>query len=143
MVYLHRALQSGREIWLKARKELSRYRPRHVSLCDLINTTAGGACTGAGVPRSNDRVVGVMKSTPARGRRAAADERCGFAKLHEMGRDSGETGRTPLRWFDASRTHYASDQGIDTGDYHLDGLDEVDPSSMFGYRLKATARFPA
>src|SRR6478609_1712940 len=107
------------------------------------NTTAGGACTGSGVPPHRmDRVVGVMKAYTTRvGEGPLPTEDAGFAKrLHEMGREFGATTGRARRcgWFDAVATHYATMiNGIDElAITNLDGLDEVDPISIcVGYRL--------
>src|SRR6266576_6726638 len=107
------------------------------------NTTAGGACTGSGVPPHRmDRVVGVMKAYTTRvGEGPLPTEEAGFAKrLHEMGREFGATTGRARRcgWFDAVATHYATMiNGIDElAITNLDGLDEVNPISIcVGYRL--------
>src|SRR5689334_16931564 len=107
------------------------------------NTTAGGACTGSGVPPHRmDRVVGVMKAYTTRvGEGPLPTEDAGFAKrLHEMGREFGATTGRARRcgWFDAVATHYATMiNGIDElAITNLDGLDGVNPISIcIGYRL--------
>src|SRR5207244_9762298 len=64
VVYLHRALQSGREILFEGAQGTfldidHGYSPYVAS----SNTTAGGACTGWGVPSHRlDRLVGAMKA---------------------------------------------------------------------------------
>src|SRR5947199_1107228 len=107
------------------------------------NTTAGGACTGSGVPPHRmDRVVGVMKAyTTGVGEGPLPTEDAVFAeRLHEMGREFGATTGRARRcgWFDAVATHYATMiNGIDElAITNLDGLDEVNPISIcIGYRL--------
>src|SRR5881394_860405 len=107
------------------------------------NTTAGGACTGSGVPPHRmDRVVGVMKAYTTRvGEGALPTEDAGLArKLHEMGREFGATTGRARRcgWFDAVATHYATMiNGIDElAVTNLDGLDGVDPIRVcVAYRL--------
>jgi len=107
------------------------------------NTTAGGACTGSGVPPHRmDRVVGVMKAYTTRvGEGPLPTEDASLAKrLHEMGREFGATTGRARRcgWFDAVATHYARMiNGIDElAITNLDGLDGVNPISIcVGYRL--------
>src|SRR5437762_9405677 len=107
------------------------------------NTTAGGACTGSGVPPHRmDRVVGVMKAYTTRvGEGPLPTEDAVFAeRLHEMGREFGATTGRARRcgWFDAVATHYATMiNGIDElAITNLDGLYEVNPISIcIGYRL--------
>src|SRR2546429_5609119 len=98
------------------------------------NTTAGGACTGSGVPPHRmDRVVGGMKAYTTRvGEGPLPTEEAGFAKRrHEMGREFGATTGRKRRcgWFDAVATRYACMiNGIDEiAITNLDGLDHVDP----------------
>src|SRR5947208_5988971 len=107
------------------------------------NTTAGGACTGSGVPPHRmDRVVGVMKAYSTRvGEGPLPSEDAKLADLlHKMGREFGATTGRPRRcgWFDAVATHYAAMiNGIDElAITNLDGLDHVDPIKVcVGYRL--------
>src|SRR5438552_5973400 len=107
------------------------------------NTTAGGACTGSGVPPHRmDRVVGVMKAYSTRvGVGPLPTEDAKLADLlHKMGREFGATTGRPRRcgWFDAVATHYAAMiNGIDElAITNLDGLDHVDPIKVcVGYRL--------
>ncbi len=107
------------------------------------NTTAGGACTGSGVPPHRmDLVVGVMKAYTTRvGEGALPTEDAGLArKLHEMGREFGATTGRARRcgWFDAVATRYATMiNGIDElAVTNLDGLDGVDPIRVcVAYRL--------
>ncbi len=107
------------------------------------NTTAGGACTGSGVPPHRmDRVVGVMKAYTTRvGEGALPTEDDMLADmLHKMGREFGATTGRARRcgWFDAVATRYATMiNGIDElAITNLDGLDRVDPIRVcVGYRL--------
>jgi adenylosuccinate synthase len=107
------------------------------------NTTAGGACTGTGVPPHRmDLVLGVMKAYTTRvGEGPLPTEDSALArKLHDMGREFGATTGRPRRcgWFDAVATRYATMiNGIDElAVTNLDGLDEVDPIRVcVGYRL--------
>jgi adenylosuccinate synthase len=75
------------------------------------NTTAGGACTGSGIPPHRmDRVVGVMKAYTTRvGEGPLPTENAEIADmLHGMGREFGATtGRRRCGWFDAVATRHA------------------------------------
>src|SRR5437764_1216329 len=107
------------------------------------NTTAGGACTGSGVPPHRmDLVVGVMKAYTTRvGEGALPTEDAGLAhKLHEMGREFGATTGRARRCggFDAVATRYATMlNGVDEWALtNLDGLDGVDRIRVcIAYRL--------
>jgi adenylosuccinate synthase len=96
------------------------------------NTTAGGACTGSGVPPHRiDRVVGVMKAYTTRvGEGPLPTESPEIADLlHAMGREFGATTGRPRRcgWFDAVATRYATlINGIDRlAVTNIDGLDTL------------------
>ena len=96
------------------------------------NTTAGGACTGSGVPPHRiDRVVGVMKAYTTRvGEGPLPTENAEIADmLHAMGREFGATTGRPRRcgWFDAVATrHAAMVNGIDDlAITNIDGLDTM------------------
>jgi adenylosuccinate synthase len=97
------------------------------------NTTAGGACTGAGVPPNRiDRVVGAMKAYTTRvgeGPFPTEDESLSEL-LHGMGREFGAvTGRARrCGWFDAVATRFATIvNGIDElAVTNLDGLDGLE-----------------
>ena len=97
------------------------------------NTTAGGACTGSGVPPHRmDRVVGVMKAYTTRvGEGPLPTENAEIADmLHGMGREFGATTGRARRcgWFDSVATrHAAMVNGIDDlAITNLDGLDTVE-----------------
>jgi adenylosuccinate synthase len=97
------------------------------------NTTAGGACTGSGVPPHRmDRVVGVMKAYTTRvGEGPLPTENPEISDLlHGMGREFGATTGRPRRcgWFDAVATRHATMvNGIDDlAVTNLDGLDTVE-----------------
>jgi adenylosuccinate synthase len=107
------------------------------------NTTAGGACTGAGVPPNRiDRVVGAMKAYTTRvgeGPFPSEDERISDL-LHGMGREFGAvTGRARrCGWFDAVATRFATIvNGIDElAVTNLDGLDGLETLKICtGYEL--------
>lgn len=97
------------------------------------NTTAGGACTGSGVPPHRmDRVLGVMKAYTTRvGEGPFPTEDQGISDaLHAMGREFGATTGRARRcgWFDAVATRFAAMvNGIDDlAITNLDGLDAVE-----------------
>ena len=96
------------------------------------NTTAGGACTGSGVPPHRmDKVIGVMKAYTTRvGEGPFPTENEDVSELlHGMGREYGATTGRARRcgWFDAVATRYAAMiNGIDElAITNLDGLDHV------------------
>jgi adenylosuccinate synthase len=144
VVYLHRALKRGREILFEGAQgtflDIDHGTYPYVT---SSNTTAGGACTGSGVPPHRmDRVVGVMKAYTTRvGEGPLPTEDARVTKmLHEMGREFGATTGRARRcgWFDAVATRYATMiNGIDElAITNLDGLDNVDPILIgIGYRL--------
>jgi adenylosuccinate synthase len=106
------------------------------------NTTAGGACTGSGVPPHRmDRVVGVMKAYTTRvGEGPLPTESAEIADmLHAMGREFGATTGRPRRcgWFDSVATRHATMvNGIDDlAVTNLDGLDSLETIRVcIGYR---------
>jgi adenylosuccinate synthase len=107
------------------------------------NTTAGGACTGSGVPPNRmDRVVGVMKAYTTRvGEGPLPTENSEIADmLHALGREFGATTGRPRRcgWFDAVATQEAAMvNGIDElAVTNVDGLDTLEVIKVcVGYRL--------
>jgi adenylosuccinate synthase len=144
VVYLHQALQRGKEILFEGAQgtflDIDHGTYPYVT---SSNTTAGGACTGTGVPPHRmDLVVGVMKAYTSRvGEGALPTEDPYLAGLlHDMGREFGATTGRPRRcgWFDAVATRYAAMiNGIDElAITNLDGLDSVDPIRVcVAYRL--------
>ncbi|HVV72945.1 MAG TPA: adenylosuccinate synthase [Verrucomicrobiae bacterium] len=106
------------------------------------NTTAGGACTGSGIPPHRmDRVVGVMKAYTTRvGEGPLPTENAEIADmLHAMGREFGATTGRPRRcgWFDSVATRHACMvNGIDElAVTNIDGLDSVEIIKVcIGYR---------
>lgn len=144
VVYLHRALQRGKEILFEGAQgtflDIDHGTYPYVT---SSNTTAGGACTGSGVPPHRmDLVMGVMKAYTTRvGEGALPTEDPGLAgMLHKMGREFGATTGRPRRcgWFDAVATRYATMiNGIDQlAITNLDGLDTLDPIKVcVAYRL--------
>jgi len=144
VLYLHRALERGREILFEGAQgtflDIDHGTYPYVT---SSNTTAGGACTGTGVPPHRmDRVLGVMKAYTTRvGEGPLPTEDRGLAEmLHKLGREFGATTGRPRRcgWFDAVATRYAAMiNGIDElAITNLDGLDNVDPILIcVAYRL--------
>ena len=106
------------------------------------NTTAGGACTGSGIPPYRmDRVVGVMKAYTTRVVEGPLPtENAEIADmLHAMGREFGATTGRPRRcgWFDSVATrHAAMVNGIDDlAITNIDGLDSLETIKVcIGYR---------
>ncbi len=106
------------------------------------NTTAGGACTGSGVPpHKMDRVVGVMKAYTTRvGEGPLPTENAVISDLlHGMGREFGATTGRARRcgWFDSVATRHATMvNGIDDlAITNIDGLDTVETIQVcVGYR---------
>jgi adenylosuccinate synthase len=144
VVYLHHALARGKEILFEGAQgtflDIDHGTYPYVT---SSNTTAGGACTGTGVPPHRmDRVVGVMKAYTTRvgeGPLPTEDRRLAET-FHNQGREFGATTGRKRRcgWFDAIATRYATMiNGIDElAITNLDGLDYVDPIRVcVAYRL--------
>ena len=144
VVWLHQALQRGKGILFEGAQgtflDIDHGTYPYVT---SSNTTAGGACTGSGVPPHRmDVVMGVVKAYTTRvGEGALPTEDAGLADmLHAMGREFGAVTGRPRRcgWFDAVAARYATMiNGIDElAITNLDGLDGVDPIRVcVGYRL--------
>jgi len=106
------------------------------------NTTAGGACTGSGVPPNRmHKVVGVMKAYTTRvGEGPFPTESAEIGDmLHALGREFGATTGRPRRcgWFDSVVTRQAvMINGIDElAVTNLDGLDTLEQIKVcVGYR---------
>jgi adenylosuccinate synthase len=134
VVYLHEALKAGREILFEGAQgtflDIDHGTYPYVT---SSNTTAGGACTGSGVPPHRmDRVIGVMKAYTTRvgeGPFPTEDAVIGDM-LHGMGREYGATTGRARRcgWLDAVATRYAAMiNGMDeVAVTNLDGLDGLD-----------------
>jgi adenylosuccinate synthase len=134
VVYLHKAIQAGKGILFEGAQgtflDLDHGTYPYVT---SSNTTAGGACTGTGVPPNRiDRVIGVMKAYTTRvGEGPFPTENKEISDmLHAMGREFGSTTGRPRRcgWFDSVATRYSSMiNGIDElAITNLDGLDHVE-----------------
>jgi len=144
VVYLHRAMERNKQILFEGAQgtflDIDHGTYPYVT---SSNTTAGGACTGSGVPPHRmDRVVGVMKAYSTRvGEGALPTEDAQLTQmLHNLGREFGATTGRKRRcgWFDAVATRYAQMiNGIDEiAITNLDGLDDVDPIRVcVAYRL--------
>jgi adenylosuccinate synthase len=144
VVYLHEAIEKGKGILFEGAQgtflDIDHGTYPYVT---SSNTTAGGACTGTGVPPHRmDRVVGVMKAYTTRVGEGPlpSEDRHLSDLLHSLGREFGATTGRPRRcgWFDAVATRYATMiNGIDElAITNLDGLDNVDPIRIcVGYRL--------
>jgi len=133
VVFLHEALKAGKDILFEGAQgtflDIDHGTYPYVT---SSNTTAGGACTGSGVPPHRmDRVLGVMKAYTTRvGEGPFPTENAVFSDLlHGMGREFGATTGRARRcgWFDAVAVRYAAMiNGIDDiAVTNLDGLDSL------------------
>jgi adenylosuccinate synthase len=134
VVFLHEALEKKKEILFEGAQgtflDIDHGTYPYVT---SSNTTAGGACTGSGVPPHRmDKVLGVVKAYTTRvgeGPFPTENEALGDL-LHGMGREFGATTGRARRcgWFDAVSTRYAGIvNGIDEiAVTNLDGLDSLD-----------------
>ncbi|MCX7721668.1 MAG: adenylosuccinate synthase [Verrucomicrobiae bacterium] len=140
---LHKALRDGKSILFEGAQgtflDIDHGTYPYVT---SSNTTAGGACTGTGVPPNCiDRVVGVMKAYTTRvgeGPLPTEDAALGDL-LHSLGREFGSTTGRPRRcgWFDAVVTRQAvMINGItELAVTNLDGLDTLPVIKVcIGYR---------
>ncbi len=144
VVLLHEAMRRGKDILFEgAQGTFLDIDHGTYPFVTSSNTTAGGACTGSGVPPHRmDRVVGVMKAYTTRvGEGPLPTENAEIADmLHAMGREFGATTGRPRRcgWFDAVATRHATMvNGIDDlAVTNLDGLDTVETIKVcIGYRI--------
>jgi adenylosuccinate synthase len=130
---IHRAMAAGKEILFEgAQGTFLDLDHGTYPFVTSSNTTAGGACTGAGVPPNRiDRVVGAMKAYTTRvGEGPFPTEAEEISDLmHSMGREyASVTGRSRrCGWFDAVATRYAAIvNGLDElAVTNLDGLDSL------------------
>jgi adenylosuccinate synthase len=133
VVYLHNAMTRGRRLLFEGAQ--GTYLDLDHGTYPFVtssNTTAGGACTGSGVPPHRmDTVIGVMKAYTTRvGEGPLPTEDATITDLlHAMGREFGATTGRARRcgWFDAVATRYSGMlNGIDElAITNLDGLDNV------------------
>jgi adenylosuccinate synthase len=144
VIYLHQAMRRGKDILFEGAQgtflDIDHGTYPYVT---SSNTTAGGACTGSGVPPHRmDRVVGVMKAYTTRvGEGPLLTEDSEIADLlHSMGREFGSTTGRARRcgWFDSVATRHATMvNGIDElAVTNVDGLDSLDVIRVcVGYRV--------
>lgn len=134
VVQLHRAMMRGESILFEGAQgtflDIDHGTYPYVT---SSNTTAGGACTGSGIPPHRiDRVVGVVKAYTTRvGEGPMPTENSEISDLlHGMGREFGATTGRPRRcgWFDAvASRHAAMVNGIDDlAVTNVDGLDTLE-----------------
>jgi adenylosuccinate synthase len=144
VVYLHDAIREGKNILFEgAQGTFLDIDHGTYPFVTSSNTTAGGACTGSGVPPHRmDRVVGVMKAYTTRvGEGPLPTENSEIADLlHSMGREFGATTGRARRcgWFDAVATRHATMvNGIDDlAVTNVDGLDTLEVIRVcIGYRV--------
>ena len=134
VVYLHTAIAKNRKMLFEgAQGTFLDIDHGTYPFVTSSNTTAGGACTGSGVPPHRmDTVLGVIKAYTTRvGEGPFPSEDAGLSdRLHEMGREFGATTGRARRcgWFDAVAVRYANMvNGIDElAITNLDGLDGVE-----------------
>jgi adenylosuccinate synthase len=143
VVYLHQANRKGKDILFEgAQGTFLDIDHGTYPFVTSSNTTAGGACTGSGIPPHRmDRVVGVMKAYTTRvGEGPLPTESSDIADmLHKMGREFGATTGRARRcgWFDSVATRHATMvNGIDElAVTNVDGLDSLDLIRVcVGYR---------
>ncbi|MBI5687579.1 MAG: adenylosuccinate synthase [Verrucomicrobia bacterium] len=134
VVYLHNAMKAGKNILFEGAQgtflDIDHGTYPYVT---SSNTTAGGACTGSGVPPNKmNTVIAVMKAYTTRvGEGPLPTENAMISDLlHGLGREFGATTGRPRRvgWFDAVATrHAAMVNGIDElAVTNLDGLDTLE-----------------
>jgi adenylosuccinate synthase len=143
VVYLHEACRANKNILFEGAQgtflDIDHGTYPYVT---SSNTTAGGACTGSGVPPHRmDSVIGVMKAYTTRvGEGPFPTENAELSDfLHGLGREFGATTGRARRcgWFDAVATrHAAMVNGIDDlAVTNVDGLDTLDVVRVcVGYR---------
>ncbi len=144
VVLLHEAMQHGKHILFEgAQGTFLDIDHGTYPFVTSSNTTAGGACTGSGIPPHRmDRVMGVMKAYTTRvGEGPLPTENSEIADLlHGMGREFGSTTGRARRcgWFDSVATRHATMvNGIDDlAVTNVDGLDSLDLVRVcVGYRV--------
>jgi adenylosuccinate synthase len=134
VVLLHQAVQQGKSMLFEgAQGTFLDIDHGTYPFVTSSNTTAGGACTGSGVPPHKiDRVVGVLKAYTTRvGEGPLPTENAEISDmLHALGREFGATTGRARRcgWFDAVATRHAQMvNGIDDlAITNVDGLDTLE-----------------
>ena len=134
VVLLHQAVQQGKSMLFEgAQGTFLDIDHGTYPFVTSSNTTAGGACTGSGVPPHRiDRVVGVLKAYTTRvGEGPLPTENSEISDmLHGLGREFGATTGRARRcgWFDAVATRHAQMvNGIDDlAITNADGLDTLE-----------------
>lgn len=134
MVLLHQSLQRGESILFEgAQGTFLDIDHGTYPFVTSSNTTAGGACTGSGVPPHRiDRVIGVLKAYTTRvGEGPLPTENVTISDmLHALGREFGSTTGRARRcgWFDAVATRHAQMvNGLDDlAITNVDGLDTIE-----------------
>lgn len=151
-VYCHEAIQAGKSLLFEGAQ--GTYLDIDHGTYPFVtssNTTAGGACTGSGVPpRKIDKVVAVAKAYTTRvgsGPFITENDQIGDM-LHNMGREFGATTGRARRcgWLDAVLVRYAvmingADELAITNLDGLDGLDTVQICTAYKLRGK-TIHYP-
>jgi len=151
-VYLHEAIKAGKNLLFEGAQ--GTYLDIDHGTYPFVtssNTTAGGACTGSGVPpRMIDKVVAVGKAYTTRvgsGPFVTENDAIGDM-LHNMGREFGATTGRARRcgWLDAVLVRYAvmingADELAITNLDGLDGLDTVEICTAYTLRGK-TIHYP-
>jgi adenylosuccinate synthase len=144
VVYLHNATEQNKNILFEgAQGTFLDIDHGTYPFVTSSNTTAGGACTGSGIPPHRmDLVVGVMKAYTTRvGEGPLPTENNEISDLlHGMGREFGATTGRARRcgWFDSVATRHATMvNGIDElAVTNVDGLDTVDVVRVcVGYQI--------
>ena len=144
-VYCHEAIKAGKSLLFEGAQ--GTYLDIDHGTYPFVtssNTTAGGACTGSGVPpRMIDKVVAVGKAYTTRvgsGPFVTENEDIGDM-LHNMGREFGATTGRARRcgWLDAVLVRYAvmingADELAITNLDGLDGLDEIKICTAYNLR---------
>ena len=144
-VYCHQAIRAGKNLLFEGAQ--GTYLDIDHGTYPFVtssNTTAGGACTGSGVPpRMIDKVVAVAKAYTTRvGSGPFITENDGIGDmLHNMGREYGATTGRARRcgWLDAVLVRYAvmingADELAITNLDGLDGLDTVQICTAYKLR---------
>ena len=151
-VYLHEAIKAGKNLLFEGAQ--GTYLDIDHGTYPFVtssNTTAGGACTGSGVPpRMIDKVVAVGKAYTTRvgsGPFVTENDAIGDM-LHNMGREFGATTGRARRcgWLDSVLVRYAvmlngADELAITNLDGLDGLDTIQICTAYTLRGK-TIHYP-